>query len=613
MSPRMTGNDTASNAERKDKMNSVTSYEDLKGSRGSSRVSRRTVGSSGDVEERSTRSRRSHRSVDGNGSVRSARSTRSTASSREAVTLTTSTTSQVRQSTARERFQQRMHSSLYDCNLSLEEDEESVVSLRSSMSAAVRDRLEMIKSTSNHKSKKESGDDALIMNLMQKVRQLEKDKQILTERQKDLDRNNETTGENVRNSAPSSPQATTSRDGPGSPIVTQLQAQLNRAKMKIARLEEEQAKHDDLEAKYQDAQVAIVNLQLNRSIDSTDTADFVSVWTESSRNLSDSNLEDNDDDDDDDIDGSDEGRTAGVPSQVIHHMPSSASIDTVITQSTTTGDSQACKQKLIKLKEFRRRRETQLKELVLEKQCPPTDVQAVIQNLQDELQAAKALMHEQQEALKLAKEEALQLRTEHNDTSNEEGAPDESQVSHWKEMYRDLHAKYTNLEINRAWGEFQLRDRITDNALKFHRRLRHWKEQTADLQQHLDEFMAKQAAEKQELREQIIEKQEALDTVVDTFDTYKRGMEQTMIEFSETKKRLVKLMAQISTTSEQEDSSSNDHHGPTEHQQQALLLQAALNRKEKAFRAPGWIPKTLAAVTAHGILRPKSNIAPVVD
>jgi len=38
--------------------------------------------------------------------------------------------------------------------------------------------------------------------------------------------------------------------------------------------------------------------------------------------------------------------------------------------------------------------------------------------------------------------------------------------------YRKLKEKYTQLEIDRCWAEFQLRDRITNDALKFHRRIR---------------------------------------------------------------------------------------------------------------------------------------------
>jgi len=38
--------------------------------------------------------------------------------------------------------------------------------------------------------------------------------------------------------------------------------------------------------------------------------------------------------------------------------------------------------------------------------------------------------------------------------------------------YQKLKAKYTQMEIDRCWGEFQLRDRITNDALKFHRRIR---------------------------------------------------------------------------------------------------------------------------------------------
>ena len=116
----------------------------------------------------------------------------------------------------------------------------------------------------------------------------------------------------------------------------------------------------------------------------------------------------------------------------------------------------------------------------------------VIINLQDELQASKQVIQQQKHQIGLltataTSEEGITTSTlsedsiTNNKTDNEED--DESSLLVWKQKYRDLQHKHSKLQIDRAYGEFRLRDRITNDSLKYHRRLIHWKKQTQELQQ----------------------------------------------------------------------------------------------------------------------------------
>ena len=116
----------------------------------------------------------------------------------------------------------------------------------------------------------------------------------------------------------------------------------------------------------------------------------------------------------------------------------------------------------------------------------------VIINLQDELQASKQVIQQQKHQIGLltataTSEEGVTTSTlsedsiTNNKTDNEED--DESSLLVWKQKYRDLQHKHSKLQIDRAYGEFRLRDRITNDSLKYHRRLIHWKKQTQELQQ----------------------------------------------------------------------------------------------------------------------------------
>ena len=499
--------------------------------------------------------------------------------------------------------------------------------------------------TTGAKGSSSSSDDALIVQLMQKVRQLEREKEQLASKHShpELERRDHPSvshgGENHKTSTAraTTPPPPSSRDKSSweahrSPVISDLQTKLNQAMMKIARLEEEQARQDDLEDKYQDAQVAIVNLQLHsmqqsRSYDSSDTADFYSVWSGSSGLEEEMVLQDNNNEEEEN-DGRRKlrGRRPRSSSSSSQSIPRirSASMDTgLTTASSMSGDSAARKEKLIKLKEFRRRREHTLKELVLDQQqnSPTTDMQSLIQNLQDQLKAAKIVILGQQQKILRARNEqeggqpqppaAIIEKEEIGDTKQDDSAEqrtDSSSSSSWKEKYHELDRRYTQLELHRALGEFELRDRITDDALKFHRRLGHWKQQTELLQQSLDDCMEKHAEEKRELQIQVLEKEEAMSVMEQDFASYKHGMQETLVEYDATKKQLATLLAKQSRegvvpTSPPTRVRAQAPKVPTSFQspggsEQAQLLEAALYRKEKVvgWSSPAWIREKLGKV-----------------
>ncbi len=102
----------------------------------------------------------------------------------------------------------------------------------------------------------------------------------------------------------------------------------------------------------------------------------------------------------------------------------------------------------------------------------PTNIMKVIVNLKDELKAAHEVIRQQRVQVESAMQHKSSQESKTDDNANSESPVflDASTVS--AEEYRKLKEKYTKLEIDRCWAEFQLRDRITNDALKFHRRIR---------------------------------------------------------------------------------------------------------------------------------------------
>jgi hypothetical protein len=129
----------------------------------------------------------------------------------------------------------------------------------------------------------------------------------------------------------------------------------------------------------------------------------------------------------------------------------------------------------------------------------PRNIMKVIVNLKDELKAAHEVIRQQRVQVECAMQQKEDEQnngstttttgtttdatttsdetTSHNSTSTGTTPvvpilrPADSQTVPTSE-YQNLKAKYTQLEIDRCWGEFQLRDRITNDSLKFHRRVR---------------------------------------------------------------------------------------------------------------------------------------------
>jgi len=101
----------------------------------------------------------------------------------------------------------------------------------------------------------------------------------------------------------------------------------------------------------------------------------------------------------------------------------------------------------------------------------PTNIMKVIVNLKDELKAAHEVIRQQRVQVESAMQHKTSEESKSEDT--EEASPilpEDSTVP--AAEFKKLKAKYTQLEIDRCWAEFQLRDRITNDALKFHRRIR---------------------------------------------------------------------------------------------------------------------------------------------
>merc|ERR1712238_317163 len=124
-----------------------------------------------------------------------------------------------------------------------------------------------------------------------------------------------------------------------------------------------------------------------------------------------------------------------------------------------------------------------------QQQDDPTHIMKVIVNLKDELKAAHEVIRQQRVQVECSiiqkKEQNDEANNRNSSTDNDDeqqkqasslspvatGMPAGSSTVPASE-YQKLKSKYTQMEIDRCWGEFQLRDRITNDALKFHRRIR---------------------------------------------------------------------------------------------------------------------------------------------
>ncbi|KAL3937860.1 MAG: hypothetical protein SGBAC_007110 [Bacillariaceae sp.] len=103
------------------------------------------------------------------------------------------------------------------------------------------------------------------------------------------------------------------------------------------------------------------------------------------------------------------------------------------------------------------------------------DMEAVIKNLKDELEASKQVIVQQKEQLRMV----FESQDGNNKNEKETTTDDEST---WKSRFLAIQKRHLQLECDRAWSEFQLRNRITNDRLKFNRRLNHWKGQVQDLE-----------------------------------------------------------------------------------------------------------------------------------
>jgi len=104
-------------------------------------------------------------------------------------------------------------------------------------------------------------------------------------------------------------------------------------------------------------------------------------------------------------------------------------------------------------------------------QDDPTNIMKVIVNLKDELKAAHEVIRQQRVQVECAMELKAEEESKNDDlVSSPSISADASTIP--ASEYRKLKERYTQLEIDRCWAEFQLRDRITNDALKFHRRIR---------------------------------------------------------------------------------------------------------------------------------------------
>ena len=218
---------------------------------------------------------------------------------------------------------------------------------------------------------------------------------------------------------------------------------------------------------------------------------------------------------------------------------SSSSMSTSSGERTPRSLSPTRSARLEQLRSSRKSREVQLKELVQEQQnhqqhahtnapsnpVDVTDIAKVIVNLKDELMAAHEVIRQQRTQLENAVDSQIQNQNHTNEqlsggsigqissaqAAGEHGGVENTDLPELSynrdavpgDKFRKLQEKYSQLQVDRAWGEFRLRDRITDDALKFHRRLKHWKDECNKLQSTMKDLSEQHMEQLVEVKAQL--------------------------------------------------------------------------------------------------------------
>lgn len=144
----------------------------------------------------------------------------------------------------------------------------------------------------------------------------------------------------------------------------------------------------------------------------------------------------------------------------------------------------------------------------------------VIINLQEEMKALKELLDRQQLEITQLKRQKGELTTEGQEHhfTNQDSADEEEKAlttsddsnqgiydddGSWKEKYMQIRSRYSQLENDRALGEWTLRNRITSDSLRYNRRLIHWKKANQELLDKAQKTSLEHEQFTQELRQQL--------------------------------------------------------------------------------------------------------------
>lgn len=160
------------------------------------------------------------------------------------------------------------------------------------------------------------------------------------------------------------------------------------------------------------------------------------------------------------------------------------SISDTIPSQRQNGSS---KEDVSKLQQELEKAKQTIQELKSEQARQQSDLEEVnvILNLKDELLASKEVIHLQKDQIK----QLVALQNNNKEENNKVNNKDEEEEEEtFKMKFKRLQAKYSNLQNNYAWSVFQLKERISNDGLKYRRRLIHWKTINEQLEEELKEI-----------------------------------------------------------------------------------------------------------------------------
>jgi hypothetical protein len=225
--------------------------------------------------------------------------------------------------------------------------------------------------------------------------------------------------------------------------------------------------------------------------------------------------------------------------------------------------------KLNELRASRSERESQLRDLLDHQQTTqPRVIEPVVyDDLRDELLAAYEVIHQQRSHLNEQLESSRRV------------LPSVKPSEDNKDVILQLEGRLSRLEIDRAWGEFQLRNRISSDAMAYQESIRHWKKEATSWQNRFEESWEDHQSQIEYWKGQTELWKGRAKTAEQEFSSSQKGSDSLVLELLKVQETVAQLEG-----SNHDDVSFQSSQEPPDHQSSFLL--EAMQRKPQTTNRP---------------------------